>query len=320
MPKLSTPQSTLRLALLPLLTAAMLLSPSSYAQDPRCDRACLTGYVDGYLKALIANDGKGVPLAATVKITNNGDAGALASTFWDSAEEATYRWDIVDSNHGDTATMAVLRNKDGSKTIMMVRLRVQKQQITEVEVIRANKGDADALWDVDNLTSVSDELTHTILEGERDSHYRLIAAAESYFRAFQTNGTDAYKRADMLPDVKRFENGQQTTGMVQDGKFVSATAAFDSGRFKGRNLWDRRYAVVDEERGVVLALLRFGMQTGPQDMPAGPRRDRLVAEFFTVKGGMIQEIHAVLINRPDAQPTGWPADYSPAQGGAWPTP
>lgn len=297
-----------------------LLANIVFAQTVPCERACLTGYVDTYYKALIANDPKPVPLAATAKITNNGDAGTLGSTFWNSAEATTYRWDIVNPKHGDIASMAVLKNSDGSKTIMMVRLRVQKAKVTEVEVIRANKGDADALWDVDNLTTVSEQLKLTIPEAERDSHYRLIAAGESYFRAFQTNGSSAYKRADMLPDVKRFENGQQTTGMVRDGEFVSATAAFDSGRFKGRNLWDRRYPVVDEERGVVLALLRFGMQTGPQDMPAGARKDRLVAEFFTVKGGMIAEINAVLINRDDAKPSGWDADYGPGIGGQWPAP
>ena len=35
-------------------------------------------------------------------------------------------------------------------------------------------------------------------------------------------------------------------------------------------------------------------------------KDRLVAEFFAIKQGAIQEIHAVLFNLPDARPTGWP--------------
>jgi len=44
--------------------------------------------------------------------------------------------------------------------------------------------------------------------------------------------------------------------------------------------------------------------------------DRLVAEFFAVKSGMIQEIHAVLFNLPDAQPTGWEPMYGPGRGGS----
>jgi hypothetical protein len=44
------------------------------------------------------------------------------------------------------------------------------------------------------------------------------------------------------------------------------------------------------------------------------RRRRLVAEFFAVKRGYIQEIQAVLFNLPDAQPTGWPPDTAPGRG------
>jgi hypothetical protein len=43
--------------------------------------------------------------------------------------------------------------------------------------------------------------------------------------------------------------------------------------------------------------------------------DRLVAEFFAIKSGWIQEIHAVLVNRPDDKPTGWPPEYGPSRGG-----
>jgi hypothetical protein len=39
-------------------------------------------------------------------------------------------------------------------------------------------------------------------EADQDS-YRLIAAAESYWRAFQTNGTPEYHRAALMPDATR---------------------------------------------------------------------------------------------------------------------
>ena len=42
----------------------------------------------------------------------------------------------------------------------------------------------------------------------------------------------------------------------------------------------------------------------------------LVAEFFAVKRGQIQEIQAVLFNLPDAQPTGWPPDTGPDRAAA----
>jgi hypothetical protein len=286
------------------------------AQAPAaCNRACLTGFVDTYLKALTANTPAAVTLAPNAKITLNGKAVPLARAFWDSADRAVYRWDIVNERLGDVASEAVVQNTDGSKTMYMVRLKVANGKVTEVETIKANQGEADRLWGPDNLKEVSPALQLSIREADQDSYYGLIAAAESYWRAFQTNGTKDYHPAALLPDARRIENGVQTTGMVRDGAFVSAAEGFDTGRFIGRNLWDRRYPVVDTERGIVLSIVRFGLKDGAKSQSAATTNDRLVAEFFAVKKGMIQEVHAVLFNLPDAEPTGWPPDFGPARGG-----
>ncbi|HEY8519844.1 MAG TPA: hypothetical protein VIN61_07180 [Gammaproteobacteria bacterium] len=280
-----------------------------------CDRACLTGFVDRYFEALVANDPRAVPLARNAKLTMNGRTMTLADSFWDGAERVVYRWDIVNARRGDTGTEAVVLNDDGSKTMLMLRLKVLNGQITEVETIRANEGDADRLWGPDNLTEVSPVLQQSIRPAEQDSYYGLIATAESYWRAFQTNGTEHYHPARLLPDVKRFENGLQTTGLVRDGRYVSAAQGFDEGRFIGRNIWDRRYPVVDTERGIVLSIVRFGLQEGRQAVNPVTANDRLVGEFFVVKSGLIQEIHAVLFNLPDSEPTGWEPDWGPGRGG-----
>ena len=208
----------------------------------------------------------------------------------------------------------MIRNADGSKTMHMLRLKVQRGAITEIETIKANQGEADRLWDPDRLTAVSPDLQLSIREAERDSYYTLIAAAEGYWRAFQTNGTPDYHPAPLLPDARRFENGLQTTGLVRDGQYVSAQSGFDAGRFLNRNIWDRRYPVVDEERGIVLSIVRFGIKGGATSQSTVTSNDRLVAEFFVVKRGQIQEIQAVLFNLPDAEETGWPPDTGPGPG------
>jgi hypothetical protein len=272
--------------------------------------------VDTYFKALTANTPGAVPLVTGAKITFNGKVVTLGQAFWDAAERIVYRFDIVNERLGDTGTEAVVLNADGSKTMYMVRLKVLDGRITEVETIKANKGEADGLWGPDTLKEVSPALQLTIREADRDSYYGLIAAAESYWRAFQTNGTPDYHRANLMPDARRFENGLQTTGMVRDGAFVSAAAGFDQGRFVSRNLWDRRYAVVDNERGIVLSIVRFGLKDGMKSQSTATTNDRLVGEFFAVKNGMIQEVHAVLFNLPDAQPTGWEPQYGPGRGGS----
>jgi hypothetical protein len=285
------------------------------AQAP-CDRACLTTFIDAYFAALIANDAGALRQAARARITQNGAEKKLADTFWDGAAETVFRFDIVNTTRGDTGTQTVIRNADGSKTMHMLRLKVVGGAITEIETIKANQGEADRLWDPDRLTAVSPDLQLSIREAERDSYYALIAVAEAYWRAFQTNGTPDYHPAPLLPDARRYENGLQTTAVVRDGVYQSAQRGFDEGRFLNRNIWDRRYPVVDEERGIVLSIVRFGIKGGATSQSTVTSNDRLVAEFFAVKRGQIQEIQAVLFNLPDAQPTGWPPDTGPGRGSA----
>ncbi|MFB3778984.1 MAG: hypothetical protein ACE141_15300 [Bryobacteraceae bacterium] len=280
-----------------------------------CDRACLTGYIDTYFAALAANNPSALPLAANAKITANGEVMPLARTFWQGVKGTAYRWDIVNVRRGDTGTEAVISNADGSKTMFMLRLKVMDGKITEIETIKCNKGEADQLWDPDALREVSSSLQLSIREVERDSYYDLIGTAEGYWRAFQTNGTPLYRPARLLPDCRRFENGLQTTGMVRDGQYQSAALSFEKGDLVGRNLWDRRYPVVDEERGIVLSIVRFGMKADAEGRTSSIAHDRLVGEFFAIKSGWIQEIHAVLVNRSDDQPTGWTPDYGPGRGG-----
>ena len=170
---------------------------------------------------------------------------------------------LVDPDSSSPTRVGYTVNADGTKTMHMVRLKVQNGAITEIETIKCNQGEADRLWDPDRiLKEPPANFQLSIREPERDSYYDLIGAAESYWRAFQTNGTPNYRRARLLPDSRRFENGVQTTGVVRDGVFNDTSKGFDEGRFIGRNIWDRRYPVVDEERGVVLSIVRFGRGEG----------------------------------------------------------
>jgi hypothetical protein len=75
-----------------------------------------------------------VPLAATATITSNARTVRLAEAFWPAAERTIYRWDIVNERLGDTGTEAVVQNADGSKTMYMLRLKVQAGRITEIGV------------------------------------------------------------------------------------------------------------------------------------------------------------------------------------------
>jgi hypothetical protein len=299
-------------AALIFVCAASAYAGTASAQA-ECDRACLTRHIDAYFEALIANDARKLPQAARARITENNTEKKLGETFWPGAEETVFRFDIANIRRGDTGTQTVIRNADGTKTMHMLRLKVQNGAITEIETIKANEGDADRLWGPDQLTAVSPNWKLSIREADRDSYYDLIGTAESYWRAFQTNGTPNYRRARILPDSTRFENGLQTTGLVRDGRFNDTSRGFDEGRFIGRNIWDRRYPVVDEERGAVLSIVRFGMKEGATSQSVATSNDRIVGEFFAIQAGHIQEVQAVLFNLPDSVPSYWPADYGPGR-------
>jgi hypothetical protein len=260
-----------------------------------------------------------LPQAARARITLNGDEMPLASTFYPGAEKVRWRFDAVNERLGDTGTQVVVTNADGSETMEVVRLKVTNGAITELEIIRCHKGDAgDGWWGPEQLDpEPSMYLRLPIPENERNSYYELAAIADGYFRAFQTNGTPDYHRADLLPDTTRHENGAHFTGLYRNGVYTTAADGFERGRFIGRNLWDRRHAVIDEERGIVLTILRFGKVEGVQNAASVTSIDRIVGEFFTVKSGKIQEVQAVLVNRADAKPTGWDTRWFGPGPGGW---
>ncbi|MGH9592719.1 MAG: hypothetical protein ACRD5L_06485, partial [Bryobacteraceae bacterium] len=59
-------------------TTVILMAGAAFAQPPGrggppgpCDRACLEGFVNQYLEALVAHDPKRLPLTADVKFSEN---------------------------------------------------------------------------------------------------------------------------------------------------------------------------------------------------------------------------------------------------------
>ena len=118
---------------------AVVTATPSFAQQGGCDRACLVKFVDAYYSALTANNPAALPQAATARITENGLETRLGNTFWDSAEQVTWRFDAVNERLGDTGTQVVVVNEDGSETMEVVRLKVASGAITEMEILRCFK-------------------------------------------------------------------------------------------------------------------------------------------------------------------------------------
>lgn len=273
------------------------------AQSAACDRACLRGFVDDYFAALAARDPARLPLAAPVKFTENGRVLELGEGFWKTAgQPLAYRDYILDPESGGAAALTALREYDGTAQ-MFVRLKVVERRITEIETIVARVGDQ--RWFAPQaLTSLSDIFARPVPAAERHSRAELVAAADAYFTAVQTEGTPQFVQAPFDPALKRFENGQQTTNVTSNPVLERHTwtpiLQLERAQYAGTIVTDRRYPVVDVENGIALAVATF-------------RRDGehtstlLLAEIFKFTGGKLREIRAVILNLPNGAGTGWTA-------------
>jgi len=293
--------STRALLLCALLTVSALGSFTASAQAPACDGACLKGFIDGYIDALTRRDPKKLPVADGVKYTENGRVLDLGEGFWHTAgAPLRYRDYLLDADTGQAAVLTALKEYDGVAQ-MAVRLRVVNRQITEIETLVARVGDQ--RWFAPaNLEHLSDVFAQPVPKAERHSRAELVAAATAYFNAIQTEGTPEFVQAPFAPGLKRFENGLQTTNVTANPLLERHTWSPDlqleRAQYKGTNVMDRRYPVVDVEHGSVLAIATF-------------RRDGadtstlLLAEIFKVTGGKLREIRAVILNLPNGAGTGW---------------
>jgi hypothetical protein len=86
-----------------VLSSGILLAGLAVGQG-KCDRACLNGFVDEYLDAMVAHDIKLVPLARNAKFTENGQKLEWGDGLWNTmattkARPARLRMSPVLSKH-----------------------------------------------------------------------------------------------------------------------------------------------------------------------------------------------------------------------------
>src|SRR5690606_24942187 len=219
---------------LPLCASAQV-----YDRAPACDRACLTSFMDRYLQAQAANALGNLPLAPTVRVTENGDLVDAGTGFFQRADEPAYRMDIADPETGGVASALVV-NAGDVQAFEMVRLKVEGNQITEIETVVAFEGDSGPMFVPDFATEPRRDFQLTLLPREQNSRLELMAVADAYWRALETNGRPDYRPAPMLPGLIRIENGMPTTngampevstGGPAGTLNASGTQQFDEGRF-----------------------------------------------------------------------------------------
>jgi hypothetical protein len=292
-PSLGSTRSAFLVVAAACVSACVPRAPSPQAS---CDRQCLKLYADRYLEALAAREPSRLPVARSVRFTENGREQRLGDGLWRSAGAfGTYREYIVDQESGAVAVQTILM--DGSSRVqLLLRLRIKHQRISEIETLVARRGDT-CCWDADMLGTLSSIFGQNVSPTERRSRRQLIALAEAYFEALHTAGTPLYRRTVVAQNMNRYENGKQTTNVVGGNRIIrrDAQTQLDSAMFGRIGVVNRRYPVVDVGNGTLLGIVVF-------EYPTSTRPSEIIAEFFKFDGSTIREIRAVMVKQSS---TGW---------------
>ena len=315
-------------------TLAVLAGVGSqaWAAGDSCNRACLEGFVDKYLDAVIANQPSMVPISANARFTEDGVQLVIGDGLWNTMRaKGKYRLFVSDVPAGQVGFFGSIEedNRDpaqGTPALIALRLKVRGMQITEIEqlVIR----DENAAKKVNEMMVNPVYLKETPV-ADRMSRAALIDISNKYFTGMQQNdGKGDYPFAD---DCNRIENGGQSTnaptppGQTRpDPKTAtnysgqwSCMEQFKSGllHFVYR-IRDRRFVAVDEERGITFMFGFFDHPGGAtrtfqtpdgRTITAGPVQPWTwqIAELFKVEKGKIHKIEALLHRVPYGMNSGW---------------
>jgi len=254
-----------------------LLSQTASAQ---CTRENLSRLVDDYLAALSANDAGRLSIAGDLKYTENGRIMNTGDGFWQTAGEVTFSRSAIDVEQCGTLTQAVI-DEDGVDvpTIYGVRLRVNDSgELTDIESYIARS--TEFAHNPAGVPEVDGEVWEELLDpDERTSREDMIAAGNAYFDMFfDPQGTEV----PFAMPCDRWENGTRTTR--------GDCANMGPAGAGGMQMTHRRFAIVDEEAGIVVGFVLFA--------------DSLLdLHMFKMRNGLITQIQSVI--GPAANPTGW---------------
>ncbi len=308
-------------------SAALASTAAAAGASALCTRACLVGFTDAYLKALAAHDPGALPATTDVRFTEDGAPLELGDGLWRTIDGlGSYRLDFDDPKAGEAGALVTVR-ENGATALMALRLKIAKGRIAEVETVLARKGELQSLQ-TDLLQSPLPILEQDVPAARRSSRAELVRIVDSYFDAIEKSDGSVVPFAD---DGFRIENGVRTCnnagppapGMPAAFARLGAMKCADQLSTKIfsyiESIRPRRFPVVDERRGLVLATVRFNhpgdvreVQTrgfGTVSMASNPWASRptsaLICELFKIEDHKIQRVMAVITNVPYRMPTGW---------------
>ena len=306
-----------RLIVLTALAAGAAGAAGAAPATGSCDRACLYQTLERYLAAMRAHDPAQVSWAPTVHYTENNVALHVGDGLWATTlGYGDFFVRFADQQTGQIGYDGILREADAASPFAL-RLKVVAGQVAEAEAIIARPSEAGVPF-VNTVRTPVPALDEILPPTERSPRARMIALVDGYFSTLQQN--DGHLHTVFDPRCNRNEDGFQTTNHpgTPYGFIMALGCAeqFKLGfyRFDDR-LRDRRYLVIDEERGLIMAggfidhsgrITDYRLTDGRQVKANISHPNSLcLLETFRIRAGKIQQVEAVFTAVPYRMPSPW---------------
>ena len=125
----------LSFACLFLMAATAHAQNRGAAASNACDRDCLRGFVTQYLELMVAHNPKALPVAATMRFTEDTKTLPLGEGLWKGASKIRpYRQDFLDVREGVAASHVIVE-ENGMPAMLALRLKIADKKITEIETM-----------------------------------------------------------------------------------------------------------------------------------------------------------------------------------------
>jgi hypothetical protein len=237
--------------------AAAGAGPMNSNQATDCDRACLYGHADAYLDSLVKRDPSRLAWADRVVFTDNNVQLAIGDGTWNTIDgKRAYDFKMADPQTGQVAWFGVIEER-GNPAIMALRLKIEHGRIAEAEQIVTRKVDNSPFPSIDTYVAPRPSMLADVPERQRTPRERMISLADGYFDTLQLN--DGQVLTAFSDSCERIENGLRTThnaAAFPDYQIAAfgCREQFEKGQYRyDDRLRARRYPLVDEQKGLVLA-------------------------------------------------------------------
>ena len=253
-----------------------------------CNRECLEGFIDLYLRALVARDPARLPLAANVRLVENNQILEIGQGTWRTVTGlGTYRHYFSDVAAGQAAMIGIVE-ENGTKIIYDLRLAIDDGEITEIEVMIPRAANAALLYEEHGVPH--QKFLETIPPQQRLSREELVAVADKYLSGMEHNDPNG-DYSFFHDECDRWEHAERTTnndpeayGHSSDTVFVTLNCReqFQTG-FLGfvTRIRDRRYVIIDEQRQTVFAFATLDHDGTIREIPLSDGRTFVVPPYFS---------------------------------------